>query len=65
MLMQTVFALQEPAEQPLRENELLTFWGKPPYKPLAKQLEDESNLYEIPSMRPGKFVNLFSKWGSS
>ena len=54
MLMQTFCALQEPAEQPLRENELLTFWGKPPYKPFAKQLEDESNLYEIPSMRPGK-----------
>lgn len=38
----------------MRENELLTFWEKPHYKPLAKQLEDESNLYKIPSMRPGK-----------
>lgn len=42
---------EEPTEQPLRENELLTFWGKPPYKPLAKQLEDEMKLYNIPSMR--------------
>lgn len=42
---------EEPTEQPLRENELLTFWGKPPYKPLAKQLEDEIEIYNIPSMR--------------
>ncbi|KAJ7389194.1 Coiled-coil and C2 domain-containing protein 2A, partial [Desmophyllum pertusum] len=43
---------EEPTEEPRRENELLTFWGKPPYKLLAKQLQDESNLYKIPSLRP-------------
>lgn len=42
---------QEPEEQLLRENELLTFWGKPPYMPSAKQQEEESKLYKIPSMK--------------
>lgn len=42
---------EEPTEPPLRENELLTFWGKPPYQPTAKQQEHECKLYKIPSMK--------------
>lgn len=44
--------VEEPTEPLLRENELLTFWGKPPYQPLAKQQEHEAKLYKIPSMKP-------------
>ncbi|XP_015767290.1 PREDICTED: coiled-coil and C2 domain-containing protein 2A-like [Acropora digitifera] len=42
---------QEPEEQLLQESELLTFWGKPPYQPFAKQREEESRLYKIPSLK--------------
>ena len=48
------FTLRKQESVKVPEGDSLTFWGKPPYTRLAKQLEEEDKLYMVPSLRPSE-----------